>query len=76
MFEDFPNGVLGGIVDADVNAADIFPNQPQHDQDETAHKKDRGDNRTPPHLNGRVNQLSDDYIETIAEAKEGGGCSA
>lgn len=76
MFKGFADCILRGIVDADVNTANIFTDEPQHHQNEASHKKDGGDNGTPAHLNGRVNQLSDDHIKAVAKTKKGGGCSA
>ena len=74
--ENFTNGVLGGIVDADIDTPDVLANQPQHNENKTAHKKDGGNNRAPAHFDSGIDQFSDYHIEAVTEAKECKGCSA
>ena len=74
--DHFTDGILWSVVQADVDASDILSDKTEHYENQTSDKKDGGDNRAPAHFDGRIYKLTDHDIDPVAEAKEGGDCSA
>ena len=73
---NLPDGILGCVVDADIDTSDILADKSKHYENQPSDKKDGGNNGAPAHLNGRIYQLADNHIEAVTKTQESAGCSA
>ena len=60
---------MGRVVDADIDPADVFSENPQHQHDHAADQHQRGDQGAVPGEDFGVNQFVDDVIEGEQKAQ-------